>query len=548
MSLKIRQLSSQTINQIAAGEVIENPASVVKELVENALDASSTHIVIEVKGGGQQLIRVSDNGSGMSQDDALLSLERHATSKIQDVSDLWTLSTMGFRGEALASIAAISKLTLTTSLHTQGAQVEIEGGKLLRTSPCARAQGTTVEVRSLFYNVPARKKFQKSAGANNAEILRIIFSLSLAYPEVSFELLQQDVRSFFAPIQSFRERIAYVMGEEFMPSLKEISIHLESNSQLSGYISTPSLTRPNRTGQYLFVNRRSVHCPFISYAVKNGFGTRLSSDRHPVYVLKLELPPSWIDVNVHPQKREIRFKEEAWIKEKICQAIANSFLTQPSSFTPSFQSEPLLAYSFPLRFKEEREESAAPSFLPSMEEGPKPIGLFKHYLLMSQGEILTLVDLKAASAQIAFDAMLNSKEKTSLKQGLLFPVSIDFSSVEFSMLKPHLESLEEIGFSIHLAGPHTLLIDAIPSFMKTTDVADTVRQMIDELLEEKECTVRSLAVLASRRAKEGAPIQTVEEAMALLKALMRTSSPTYCPLGKPIMVDFDEDTLKHYFS
>ena len=289
MHPQIRFLSELTINQIAAGEVIENPASVVKELIENAIDAGATHIKVDILAGGFQAIKVSDDGLGMSPEDAPLCLERHATSKIISSDDLFALTTMGFRGEALASIAAISKIRLLTAQEGKEAvDLEIEGGKILHTIPGARSRGTTMEVRSLFYNVPARKKFQKSPAASSAEITKVVTQLSLAHPDIGFELIQQGSSHFSLPValrQDFlpllKQRMEGVLSAEFIPSCRDLAFS-ESGYAGQGWIAEPHFSRHNRSGQFLFVNRRPVFCPAINYAIRDAYGTRLSTERHPV--------------------------------------------------------------------------------------------------------------------------------------------------------------------------------------------------------------------------------------------------------------------------
>lgn len=309
MSSVIRVLSEHTINQIAAGEVIENPASIVKELIENAIDAKASKIVVEVSGGGLQKICISDDGTGMGAEDALLCLQRHATSKIRQAEDLSFIATMGFRGEALASIAAISKMTLTTStLSGLGTQVEVEAGSIKEVKPCARNRGTTIEVRQLFYNVPARRKFQKSPSFCLTDIIKMITQLSLAYPAIDFELYdsgEERLRLIHKEsnfLELLQERVKQVLGDAFLEEAFIVEAK-EEPFTFRGILGSVQNTRPNRALQYSFLNERSVLCPTLSFAVKEAFGTRIAQDRFPIYVLHLDIPSSFIDVNVHPQKK-----------------------------------------------------------------------------------------------------------------------------------------------------------------------------------------------------------------------------------------------------
>jgi DNA mismatch repair protein MutL len=335
MASRIRVLTEHTINQIAAGEVIENPASVVKELVENAIDAGSTEICVEIKGGGRQLIRISDNGIGMNADDALLCLERHATSKIRDVEDIHAISTMGFRGEAIPSIASISKFTLIScpaesGKENLGTMVIVDGGKIIQCVPAARSQGTTVEVKSLFFNVPVRKKFQKSPAYDANEILKMLSTIALGHPQIKFQLINDSKTEFSTSLrleESFQEslgrRVESILGKDFFESTCFVEA-VNGDYVLRGFIGLPAFTRHNRTGQSLFINQRAISSPLVSFAVREGYGTTLSTNRHPVYVLHLTMPGSLVDVNVHPQKREVRLRQEQILKETVIRAIQNA--------------------------------------------------------------------------------------------------------------------------------------------------------------------------------------------------------------------------------
>lgn len=362
MPSKIRVLSEHTINKIAAGEVIENPSSVVKELVENSLDAGATSIDIEISGGGRQLIRISDNGCGMNADDALLCLERHATSKLRDDSDMHTLETMGFRGEAIPSIASISKFNLLTCPQgeekTGGTMVIVDGGKLICCTPAVRSPGTTIEIKSLFFNVPVRKKFLKSPSFDANEIFKTVSLMALGNPSVSFHLtsdgkstLKTDPVPASCPKEQMKARIISVLGDDFF----ENSVFIDEKNQeiaLRGVIGLPSYTRHNRTGQYLFINKRAVVSPLVSFAVKEGFATSIDANRFPVFVLHLTLDGEWVDVNVHPQKREVRLRQEQTIKELIVKAVRKSLGERRSIHAPThpvYQSQsisPVFAHAF----------------------------------------------------------------------------------------------------------------------------------------------------------------------------------------------------------
>lgn len=345
MASKIRVLSDHTINKIAAGEVIENPASVVKELVENSLDAGANDICIEIKGGGRQMIRISDNGSGMNSDDALLCLERHATSKLKEVEDIHSLSTMGFRGEAVPSIASISKFMLLTCPvdtpkdNQQGTMVIVDGGRIISCNPAARAPGTTIEVKSLFFNIPVRKKFLKSPAYDANEILKMVSLIALGYPNVKFQLINDGKTALMASsptttifADQLKARIHDVLGADFIQNMVQVE-ESKDDIFLRGFVGTPDYTRHNRLGQHLFINQRGVTSPVVAYAVKEGYGTSLASGRHPTFVLHLTLPGHLVDVNVHPQKREVRLRQELLIKDLIIKAVRSTLSPSLTDFS-----------------------------------------------------------------------------------------------------------------------------------------------------------------------------------------------------------------------
>ncbi len=345
MTPKIKLLSDHAINKIAAGEVIENPASVVKELVENSLDAKALDICIEIQGGGRQLIRISDNGFGMELEDALLSLKRHATSKISDVEDIHALTTMGFRGEAIPSIAAISHFKILTSTQDgRGNLVIVEGGQVLSQGVAPRAQGTTIEVQSLFFNVPVRKKFLKSPAVDAAEIYKTISLLSLAHPDVKFSLINDgkvQLSTHTSKEQNFEEkfkgRAKEILGEDFVDHCKWIDI-TTPHCHLQGLISIPTYTRHNRAAQHLFINKRSVISMAIGYAIRDGYGTSIPQGRHPAFALHFTIDGNFVDVNVHPQKKEVRLRQELLIREFIIKAVQNTLHQRdsiPTDYMPS---------------------------------------------------------------------------------------------------------------------------------------------------------------------------------------------------------------------
>jgi len=472
---KIKVLSKKVIDKIAAGEVIENPASVVKELVDNAIDAGATQLTLEIRGGGFQLIRVVDNGTGMGVEDAVLCFKKYATSKISQIDDLEKLYSMGFRGEALASIAAIAKVELTTALQGRAAtQVKVEGGELLSFSSAARQRGSSIDVRSLFYNVPARKRFQRSPLTSYVNILKLLEVMSLAYPEVGWEFFSNgEVISSLPPavhmdfLEALRQRMVRCFEDRlFTPTLK--FYYRDKGYTLQGFLATPQEHRRNRTGQYLFVNRRPIISNKVCQAIKEGFGHRLGIDRYPLFILHLEAPPHLIDVNVHPQKKEIRFQEEELLCSLIKRWVQAYF--SPGILNPSPVSFPMERSKEALRMKfreEERQEELVVT--------EPVIGLFRHYLLID-GALrpepgIVIADLKKLQEELLWSTLNNVEERLP-SQGLLFPIPFEFAKEEALLERE--EELQKMGFSLQRVGRQQFVIESVPSFVHEKDLLEVM--------------------------------------------------------------------------
>lgn len=505
MNRKILRLSAAVINQIAAGEVVENPASIVKELIENSLDAGSSRISVDIVGGGQQLIRVEDDGCGMSPEDALLSLERHATSKIETVDDLQTLGTMGFRGEALAAISSVSHFELKTSDGT-GTRIVAEGGAVVTVEPCARNRGTTIEVRSLFYNVPARKKFQKSPSANAAQVTKIVESIALAHPEIAFILNGNE----FSP-SSMRERIEEILGEHE---------HEVIGEGIIGFAAAPGKAMSTRTGQYLYINKRPIFSPLLSKAVKEAFGTRIGEHAYPRFVLFLEIAPDAVDVNVHPQKREVRFRDESGVFRMVQTAVERTFAPQ-TVFSEPISFSPPPAFSFEERFP-------TPTFKAEETEldfifSDRALGVFGSYLLL-QREKLILVDLRAAHARVLFESL---KFEKGLSQALMWPLEIPLQPGE------EVEGLNEMGIECRVL-KRTLVVDALPPFLDAADFP----AFFAAWREGKK--IEQIATKFCRAVKKNF---SVEQAMLIWKRVQKSTDCLYDPLGNAIFTEIGEEDL-----
>lgn len=545
MANKIRVLTEETINKIAAGEVIENAASVIKELVENSLDAGSMEICVEIVGGGRQLIRITDDGCGMDREDALLSLERHATSKIAKADELEQLSTLGFRGEAIPTIAAISQFTLLTSTREQkeATMVIVDGGRIVNCCSAERHPGTTIEVKDLFFNVPARRKFQKSPAQDVTEITKILSNLALAYPEISFRLIS-DQRSIVRAraVDNFSERMEEVLGKEFFKQCVPVS-YKHRDLFLQGFIGLPLHSRANRMGQHLFINRRFVTSLFISHLVREAYGTALPSNRHPIFALKIDVPGEFVDVNVHPQKREVRLRQHDLFRNLLIrglgkalqQDVASSDLSseETQTLTASLHestregtsqistadgcfehrdrsdfSQPLLKRTLsspqPLpweiasseeRPEEEkvaqpllREESPPEPYVSmnlQIDSTPQVIATFKGYILIEPSlpqkadALFTLVDQRAAHHRILFERL--QKGSSAQVQPLLVPLPLEFSTLEVNCIRSVATPLKKLGIEIEEFGQNTFLVRAIPSDIASSDIAPLLSELVEQM-------------------------------------------------------------------
>lgn len=562
---KIQLLDQQTIDQIAAGEVIENSASVVKEVVENAIDAGATEIVISMTGGGRQSLRIEDNGCGMSCEDALLSLKRHATSKIQTAAQIETLQTMGFRGEALASIAAVSRLSLHTAFGPSGTLVKMEGGNLVYQRAAPRGRGTTVEVRDLFYNVPARRKFQKSTAYDENEILKVMTQLALGHTHISFQLISDGKVKLHAPLSNnpdplerLKVRIADVQGESVLETYQPFSWEKEG-VRLSGFLGTPCWTRQNRSGQILFIKKRVVVSTLVSCAVLEGYGTLIAPRRFPNFVLHLDLPGDWLDVNVHPQKKEVRLRKEQWLRQTLAEAVGSAFQTPLENLPwerdlamPFVAEERIVAYQpQPLPFPRKNEELPV---LPALQPLLHLIGLWHHYILLDAATMpsnaapgIVFVDSRRAHLRVLFERFKKEPEESaSCKQSLLLPETLQFSKTDAALLVHHLESFSKMGFELRSFGKDAFILEAIPSDFERGEGAIVIREMLDRLGHKETVALPSkdrIAAAAALAAVGRRRMLGEGEARRLIADLFACDSSDLCPFGQPIYKRFLPEEL-----
>jgi len=560
MTSCIRVLPDDTINKVAAGEVVENSASVVKELVENAIDAKACNITIEIRGGGRQLIRITDDGVGMSEDDALLAFERHATSKIRSIDDIHGVSSMGFRGEAVPSIAAISKFTLITrhKEHNDATMIIVDGGKILKVSPAPRSPGTTIEVKSLFFNVPVRRKFQKAPAHDEGEILKMVSQLALGHPHIKFELISGGKPLISTPVyeeDTLKRRISDVLGKEFAGQIMPISATVEGIT-VEGFIGNAYTTRANRTGQHLFINRRAIFSPVISHAVLDGYGTSITPKRFPLFVLHLTLSGDDVDVNVHPQKREVRFRRAMQVREVVQKTVENALQTtspvptrsSSGSFNPS--TGPSWSNIFAATTVETMPTAAVTTAPTTAATVAAPQTMTLRSLSCVPGYILAdargvtgekqdglvAIDQHAAHARVLYEAA--KKSVTAFEaQALLVPIQLSPSPAESAKILRHLDNLTLLGIDIHESGPNTFLVDAIPQLLDGGDITDTIGDIVEELDRTSTENIRdqktsqSIAHAATMAAVSTKKTLSLAEAQNLVDALVKCSEPVSCPKG-----------------
>jgi DNA mismatch repair protein MutL len=579
---RIRVLSDDVANKIAAGEVIESPASAVKELLENALDAESTEITVEARSGGKALISVSDNGGGMSRDDAVLALERHSTSKIRSVADLEKVSTLGFRGEAIPSIASVSRFTLSTCETDAliGTFLKVDGGKLVNVVDVGRSPGTTVEVRDLFFNVPARRKYMRSAEREAAAVCRLIDVYALAHPHVYLRLVHNERDVLVAPkTDSLDQRVAKVLGKKTAEQLIPFR-HEEKGVVVRGYAGHPTATRSDRSGQLLYVNNRPVVSPPLYWAIVLAYKTLVLKGRYPLAVLFVEISPEFVDMNVHPTKKEVRFKNEWDVRDIVLRAISRAL--KEADLAPHLLSD---EYEAPPEPKSDMEKALArrlegrfaptappasvvraklaPASQPSKEADlPLRPGrrspltylsqLSDTYILAQDDDGLVVLDQHAAHERVLYEkVMAGIKTGSCPSQRLLLPSTVEVSSGETFLLQENGELLTKIGFELRPFGERTFIVEAVPAFFPTADTKKAVYDFLTAVQESRKeydsdrekIVVRSVcrsAVMARERLKP-------EECEALLVKLLACDSPYTCPHGRPTMIKMSLREIEKQF-
>ncbi|HEY6985757.1 MAG TPA: DNA mismatch repair endonuclease MutL [Rhodanobacteraceae bacterium] len=600
---RIRQLSPELVNQIAAGEVIERPASVVKELIENSLDAGARRIEIDIEAGGARLIRVRDDGAGIEPSDLPLAIAAHATSKIASFEDLERVGTLGFRGEALPSIASVSRFALSSRLADSDAawRIEVDGGKPRAPAPAQQARGTQAEVRDLFYNVPARRKFLRAERTEFGHIDELVKAIALAHPAIEFRLAHngKPVRVLKpAPDENARaRRIADVFGEEFVAQSLVIE-HSAAGLRLHGWVGLPTASRAQADQQYFHVNGRAVRDRLVAHAVRQAYADVLFHGRHPAFVLFLELDPALVDVNVHPAKTEVRFREGRLVHDFIYRtlddalaearaggsadatrthALAHEHHAHADSALRTYAAhrqdslglavrEPLGAYEM-LRGRSADPDvldrvhaahSFPPAPLPATGDSP-PLGyalaqLHGVFVLAENARGLVLVDMHAAHERITYERLKSAQEGEGIRsQLLLVPLTLAVSEREASAVEVCAERFAELGFDVARSGPQSVTVRRIPVLLEGADVAGLVRDVVADIAVHgdtrriEESANELLATMACHGSVRAHRRLTLPEMNALLREMEATERSGQCNHGRPTWVQLGMEELDRFF-
>ncbi len=580
--MPIRELPSQLVNQIAAGEVVERPASVLKELLENSLDAGARRIQIEVENGGLRLCRVRDDGSGIAAVELPLALARHATSKIASLDDLERVATLGFRGEALPSIASVSRLTLTSrpAAADAGWRLEVEGGRHDAGQPAAHPPGTTVEVRDLFYNTPARRKFMRTERTEFGHLDRIARRVALSRFDVAFRLTHNQRAVFdLRPAedqQAMDRRVAEVCGAAFMEQAMFIS-HQASGMRLWGWLGLPTFSRSQADLQHVFLNGRMVRDKVISHAVRAGYSDVLFHGRHPAYLLYLEMDPALVDVNAHPTKHEVRFRESrsvhGFLFHTVEQALAGTRAGDmprapaAAGAAPAFAAEvnhgtqrPMrLGVSEPGALAAFERLAAAPEPVPAAEGEDLPLGtalgqLHGVYILAQNQRGLVLVDMHAAHERIVYEGLKQAVGEGAIRsQPLLVPVSVRVSASEADLAEEQAEALAKLGFELRRMGVDSLSVRQVPALLREADAEALVRDVLSDFASAggsrrvEERINEMLSMMACHGSVRANRRLTIPEMNALLRDMERTERSDQCNHGRPTWTQLPMEDLDRLF-
>lgn len=596
----IHVLDENTANKIAAGEVVERPSSIVKELVENSIDAQSNNIEIEIVDGGITFIRITDDGIGMSYEDAQLAILRHATSKINVAEDLSTITSLGFRGEALPSIAAVSKFSLTTRLHDNqlATYVEVVGGITTDIREAGGNVGTSIVVKDLFFNTPARKKFLKTPSTESSHIHDILTKIALANPSIAFKLINNNRLVLSTPGNNqLRDTLTNIYGQKIAPDLLPIFYdNTIDNIKISGYLSKPTLLKSSRQWQTVIVNARVINSRSIAKALDNAYHSLLPKSGYPLAVLNLSVLTDTIDVNVHPQKSEIKFSDEQKIFRAVYKAIVDvlsaphtpdqlaatvelkpssyhsipnhyanndynksSYSSSPTLLSSSWQETPLSLTTVRNALEQEQKISfdvPITNAIPQDTERPEftlyPLGQVDDCFIISKGsDGLYIIDQHAAHERILYDKMSQYTDRIPSQQ-LLVPLFMNFDAAEIDIISEYHDTFYTLGFTLELVGPNTMRLSELPSDIPLAETESSIRQILESIQNmhnpsAQELRHNCLQIAACRAAIKAGESLNMRQMQALINELCNTNLPYTCPHGRPAMIRFSPKDLYKMF-
>lgn len=587
---RIHILSDDIANQIAAGEVVERPASVVKELVENAIDAGASRIDIDIREGGTKEITISDNGCGMSTEDACLAFERHATSKLQSTFDLFSISTLGFRGEALPSIASVARVTLISREQTAdiGSKLMIDGGQRKPVVPWGTPTGTHISVADLFYNTPARRKFLSSPQAEAARVREVVARLALAVPQVAFRLTQDDRIVLETPgNNSLIDTILVIYGRDVASQLLKVQ-NSSSGVNVCGYISRPELTRHNRRDQIIILNGRVVQCRALSFVLEEAYRSLLPGKRHPLAFLAINLPSESVDVNVHPAKTEIRLREERQVSSIVLRILRTALQLEAEQVPVAAAKQAAPSWDIQSRVVQERVQT----WIPTVKEPPLPVTMYRSqeptartpivesycgleaplptpeakqavpyrligqvlnsYILVERDGGLLMVDQHASHERVIYEQLV-AREEQRMTQSLLVPLSLELAPREAALMDVLQAELAGLGFEVSHFGGNSWLLRSLPDIyrghFRPEDFADLLADMTNGLsqLKPDELRERLLVRLACKTAIKAGQRLHNAEMIELLDRLWQCRLPYTCPHGRPTALSYSSDQLFRMF-
>lgn len=567
---KIRVLSDILASQVAAGEVVERPASVVKELVENSIDAGAREIRVDIDRGGSALIRVSDDGCGMSREDALLSLERHATSKLRTAGDLAAIMTLGFRGEAVPSIASVSRFRLVTreTDSVSGTEIVVDGGKVRDVRDAGCAPGTVIEAKALFYNMPARRKFLRAETTEAAHVEHQLRLHALAAPNVRFRLRRDDREVFdLPPATKAVDRVRQLLGTDLSRELLALPLTHGNGISVQGYVLPASHARKGRRHQFVFLNGRPVEDAVISRALAEGFRGAISDGMYPAAWLWIDLEPTLVDVNVHPAKREVRFHRPVDVRDAILEAVAVGLRPPAPVLPPRIERAaviPVFSHDDAVEIASVAAVFHAPQpVLPKLvvETTPPPVAggapdfrligmLHQRFVLLESGDGLVLFDPKAAKERIYFEKLLNHGDGVLETQGLLVPVLLELDPRDLDLVLRERMALQEAGIEVEAFGGNTLQIRSLPACLPVADPRPFLGALMDELLHDPAPGARfAIDRLARVLAKKAAApvVPKLAETVPLLAELFACELPYCAADGRPTLTEFSMKELDRRF-